>query len=522
MPDSPDRIRFTPFRHLDSRLRPAYRRLPYLALVLGLNILFPPGSRADSASDWQRMQAIVPKGYVAHKVAHPPVIDGRLDDSAWKQLPWTDDFQDIEGAQKPRPRFRTRAKMAWDDEYFYVAARMEEPHVWGTLTQHDSVIFHDNDFEIFIDPDGDNHEYYEFEINALNTGWDLFLPRPYKDGGKADNGWEIPGLKTAIHIDGTLNDPGDTDDGWSVEIALPWQVLRQFAHRPAPPNDGDQWRINFSRVEWRHQVVDGKYSKVPNRKEDNWVWSPQGIIDMHRPERWGYVQFSTGSPGAVPFRTDPTLAGRDLLMSVYHRQKSYQQKNQRWAGSLDELDLKPDAWREFAAAPTLQLTDQGYQATLHVPVAGDQTQAWHVRQDSKLWTESEGAGDMVDEIRNLSTTQAAAWNRGDLDAFMAHYWKSDQLTFSSGGTTTRGWHTTRDNYRKRYPTRERMGTLTFDNLEVFALSDDAALTLGQWHLQRAPEPVGGNFSLVLRRLDGRWLITHDHTSRRESAASETP
>ena len=86
--------------------------------------------------------------------------------------------------------------MLWDDAYFYIGAELEEPHVWATLTEHDSVIFHDNDFEVFIDPDGDNHEYYEFEINALGTYWDLLLPKPYRDGGKADNSWEIPGLKT--------------------------------------------------------------------------------------------------------------------------------------------------------------------------------------------------------------------------------------------------------------------------------------------------------------------------------------
>src|SRR5262249_15000970 len=94
---------------------------------------------------------------------------------------------------RPSPR---GARCSGDDEFFYVGAELEEPHVWATLTQHDAVIFHDNDFEVFIDPNGDNHEYYEFEINAFNTGWDLLLPRPYKDGGKAVNSWEIPGLKT--------------------------------------------------------------------------------------------------------------------------------------------------------------------------------------------------------------------------------------------------------------------------------------------------------------------------------------
>jgi hypothetical protein len=232
-----------------------------------------------------------PKVYECQRAAGPLKIDGQMDDTAWQAAPWTDYFVDIEGDAKPLPRFKTRVKMLWDDEYFYVAAMMEEPHVWATLTKHDSVIFHDNDFEVFIDPNGDTLEYYEYEINALNTGWDLFLDKPYRHGGKARNEWEIPGLRTAIHVDGTLNDPRDQDRGWSVEIAFPWKALAEYAHKPAPPRPGDEWRVNFSRVEWQHRIVDGKYQKVPNTKEDNWVWSPQGVVNMHIPEKWGRVRF---------------------------------------------------------------------------------------------------------------------------------------------------------------------------------------------------------------------------------------
>ena len=235
-----------------------------------------------------------PKVYESPKARQALKIDGRLDDTAWRSAPWTDYFVDIEGAVKPAPRFRTRVKMLWDDEYFYVAAEMEEPHVWATLTKHDSVIFHDNDFEVFIDPNGDTLEYYEFEINALNTGWDLFLDKPYRKGGKARNEWEIPGLKTGVHIDGTRDDPRDTDRGWSVEVAFPWKALAEFAHKPAPPRPGDEWRVNFSRVEWRHEIVDGKYRKFAKTKEDNWVWSPQGAVNMHIPEHWGRVRFVDG------------------------------------------------------------------------------------------------------------------------------------------------------------------------------------------------------------------------------------
>jgi hypothetical protein len=232
----------------------------------------------------------LPARYVCHRASSPLRIDGRIDDPAWRKAAWTTWFVDIEGNAKPRPRYRTRAKMLWDDEFFYVAAELEEPHVWATLTAHDSVIFRDNDFEVFLNPTGDGLNYFEFEINALNTGWDLFLAKPYKRGGKADNRWEIPGLQTAVQVHGTLNDPSNRDKGWTLEMAFPWAAFTPRA-KIARPSAGDAWRVNFSRVEWRTEVVDGGYRKVPGSKEDNWVWSTQGVVDMHVPEHWGHVKF---------------------------------------------------------------------------------------------------------------------------------------------------------------------------------------------------------------------------------------
>jgi hypothetical protein len=221
-----------------------------------------------------------PLSYDCYRTKTPILIDGKLDDPAWRKAKWTSDFVDIEGAAKPTPRFRTRAKMLWDDNYLYIAAELEEPNVTGTLTKHDSVIFKDNDFEVFIKPLPETKSYYEFEMNALNTGWDLFLPKPYSENGKPDNSWDIAGLKTAVAIQGTLNKSTDTDRGWTLEIAYP---LTAFASRQQvpPPAPGTVWRINFSRVEW----------KPGSPKEDNWVWSPQGVINMHVPARWGYLHF---------------------------------------------------------------------------------------------------------------------------------------------------------------------------------------------------------------------------------------
>lgn len=218
-------------------------------------------------------------------------IDGRLDDDAWADVAWTDLFVDIEGDLKPRPRHETRVKMAWDDDYFYFGAQMEEPHVWATLTQRDSVIFHDNDFEVFLNPSKDTKNYYEFEINALGTEWDLLLRVPYREGGKGINAFEFEGLKTAVNVRGTLNDPSDTDEGWDVEIAIPWEAFDEHTENPGAPELGDTWKVNFSRVEWDTTIEDGKYVKVPDRREHNWVWSPMGLIDMHLPQRWGVVEF---------------------------------------------------------------------------------------------------------------------------------------------------------------------------------------------------------------------------------------
>lgn len=235
---------------------------------------------------------------------------------------------DIEGAHRPPPRYRTRAKLAWDDAHLYVAVEMEEPDVWATYTTRDQVVFEENDIEIFLDPDGDGRAYYELEVNCLGTIFDLYLHRTYRDGGPAVHPWDCAGLRTAIGVRGTVNDPRDEDRGWTLEWAIPFACLvppagdfepegAEVARAGAPPRPGDTWRVNFSRVQWRHvfEELDAAgrrvgpkrpraatdraeaagappaYAKRPGIREDNWAWSPQGVVNMHVPERWGVVTF---------------------------------------------------------------------------------------------------------------------------------------------------------------------------------------------------------------------------------------
>lgn len=228
--------------------------------------------------------------YCAPLCAEVPIVDGRFEKPFWEDVPWSEPFVDI--ADGRAPWFQTRMKMAWGEWGLAVVADLQEPHLWATYSEHDSVIFHENDFELFLDPDGDGLLYGELEINALNTTWDLLLTQRYLDGGVPINSWEIKGLQTAVELRGTLNDPSDKDDGWSVEILMPWTSWSEIARGIAcPPTVGDTWRINFSRVQWDLEVVEGKYQKTPGRNEHNWVWQRQGEINMHLPDRWGWLEF---------------------------------------------------------------------------------------------------------------------------------------------------------------------------------------------------------------------------------------
>ena len=286
---------------------------------------FPPAGDATA-----QKPEFPPRSYNCAFTATAPALDGTLDDAAWSKAAWTEDFLDIQGPKLPTPRYRTRAKMLWDGEFLYSGAEISDAHIWGTLAKHDEIVFRDNDFEVFIDPDGDAREYYELEVNALATIFDLYLHRRYKDDGPAEHGWNAEGLKTFVHINGTLNDPTDKDTGWSLEWAIPWSAFKPpnmdrpgFGEKErgsAVPKPGDEWRLNFSRVQWDHNW-EGKiapkpvakpindsfkqtpadaeasaprppaYEKTKGKAEDNWVWTPQWQIDMHDPRWWGRLKF---------------------------------------------------------------------------------------------------------------------------------------------------------------------------------------------------------------------------------------
>ncbi len=332
----------------------------------------------------------LPRRYVCQRVRRPLVHDGKLNDPSWLRAPWTSDFVDILGTQGTPPYFRTRMKMLWDDTYLYFGVEMEETDLQASLTKHDSIIYRDNDFEVFIDPDGDTHNYFELEVNALGTTWDLSLNRPYRDGGKANNKWEIEGLLYHYHLNGTLNNPHDVDRGWTVEIAIPWKSMEGGAFHKGAPHHGEQWRINASRVQWRWNVENGTYVKKMDRRrknlpEMNWSWTPQGVINMHRPEDWAYVQFSEKLVGEKDdFVMKPEERTKKILRDYHLAQRKFRRSKKTYCWDMNEEHFQDLLQTRTQNQPTISATKNGYLMSMRGP---DNKSLWHIDPLGRVWQE---------------------------------------------------------------------------------------------------------------------------------------
>lgn len=362
------------------------------SLCLGLLFCLVSCTRSPKAAESKSLNLPPepqPRGYVCYRASSPVTPDGILDEQAWGAVPWTDNFVDIEGLTKPAARFKTHAKMLWDDKNFYIAAELEEPDVWATLRQRDTVIFFDNDFETFIDPDGDTHTYYELEVNPFGTAWDLLMVKPYRDGSPAVVGWDIAGLKVGTHVEGTINKPGDKDKNWTVEIVIPMASLTEYAWGASIPKDGDKWRINFYRIEWRTVAENGKYKKEIDPKTgktylpDQWVWSPQNRNDIHMPEMWEILQFSSVNAGdrTVAFVPDSDFHLKWALRKIHYAEKEYFTSHNTYSSSLSDIGLTRADFPENLPAPVIQATRTTFES--YFPDSGSNL-LWTIYNDGRI------------------------------------------------------------------------------------------------------------------------------------------
>jgi hypothetical protein len=264
--------------------------------------------------------------YTAYRADAPIQIDGDLSKAAWARAPRSTRFVDRTSGMPGW--YDTRMACLWDDDYWYIGFWVEEPFLEAHHTVRDSIIFQENDVEVFIDG-GDC--YYELEINTIGTiyevffiwrdayqrggrfdvpEFDVFASGTHSFGGDDDRGidsfwtgthprgtrwaftaWDMPGLKVATRWDGTLNDHRDIDRGWTCEIAIPWASMGWLANgRALPPLDGDVWRAFFARFQ-KMQNAGATVQPHPA-----WLLSSHGVSDTHQPACFPYITFADRLP----------------------------------------------------------------------------------------------------------------------------------------------------------------------------------------------------------------------------------
>lgn len=261
--------------------------------------------------------------YKAYKINEQITIDGNIGKPIWQNATWSKRFVDM--VTGDLGMYNTQSAMLWNDTHLYFAFNAEEPFLDAKLKERDSIIFLENDLEIFIDG-GDC--YYELEVNAANTIYEVFFiwKDAYLKGGRFDTpqfdvhqkdaytfggeydrtgasfwkgtnprgirwaftDFDMEDLETAVKLDGTLNDNSDIDRGWSLEIAIPWESLNILANgRTIPPSNGDVWNMFLGR--FQKLVLSGKEVQPHPAMALN----SHGIYDTHMPSKWSKIEFVT-------------------------------------------------------------------------------------------------------------------------------------------------------------------------------------------------------------------------------------
>ena len=257
----------------------------------------------------------------AKKIFSSIPVDGNIHKEPWQSARWSKRFVDM--VTGDAGMYNTQTALLWNDEHLYIAFKAEEPFVEARLTERDSIIFLENDLELFIEG---KDCYYELEVNAANTVYEVFFiwkdaykkgsrfdipqfdvhqPQAYTFGGDYDrNGasfwkgihprgirwaftnFDMPGLQTAVQVDGTLNDNTDIDKGWSLEIAIPWNSLRILdTGRNIPPCNGDVWNMFLGRFQ---KLIAGGKELMPHPAM---ALNSHGIYDTHLSEKWSRIEF---------------------------------------------------------------------------------------------------------------------------------------------------------------------------------------------------------------------------------------
>jgi cellulose/xylan binding protein with CBM9 domain len=203
-------------------------------------------------------------------------IDGKADEGAWAKAPVLKDFAVF--WQRRPARSKTEARLLWDDDFLYFTAKMEDVDLYADVKQYNGMTWTNDVFELFFKPDMAKKPYYEFQVNALNTRMETFLPSRGAGGFQRFATQEKLGMESAVVLRGTLNNWKDRDEGWTVEGRIPWKAFQETGGRPKA---GDRWKFALCRYDY----------SVAYESPDLSSTAPLTQPDFHRYEDYGTLKF---------------------------------------------------------------------------------------------------------------------------------------------------------------------------------------------------------------------------------------
>ena len=226
-----------------------------------------------------------PPTYQIRYTPRAPQLTGRGDDPMWRRAPRSELFVHPTSGE-PVPHLDTTFQALWDEHYLYVFMTGKDTDVWSTITERDGNLWDEEVMEVYLDPGGQGRDYVELQINPLNTQFDALFPRATNRDLERARAWTLEGWETHVHVQGTLNDPSQADEGWSVEMRIPWASLPNV--EAVPPHQGVTLRANFYR-----------YDRTRDGGVQTLAWSPVGGGSFHQPDRFGRLVLR-GGPAARP------------------------------------------------------------------------------------------------------------------------------------------------------------------------------------------------------------------------------
>lgn len=326
------------------------------------------------------------RSYVCYPVSEQFTIDGKLDEPGWNSVRSSEEFVNILGRPYSCADSAVRFKMTYDSEFLYIGAEVKEKSIWAKHEKSGPNLFTDNAFEIFIDPNGNTHNYMEFQVNAMGTLAVLTLSMPYRDGNPKVKILKNTDVLSEVHVYGTLNNPMDVDSSWTVEMAIPWKLIKKYTTIGEPLNK-DTYRVNFATVRWHMETTaEGEIVKKM-QEHKKWpvmpeyaAWSPQYEIDLHKPENWGYVKFTNNNSQNVEFNCTEEESIKWFLREIYYYQYTYYLNNGEYLTSIPAEVIAKIKDRFGNYIPIIKATKRKYK----ISVLSDYNSYWVIDQKGKI------------------------------------------------------------------------------------------------------------------------------------------